>query len=85
VARTRRTQILLDPEEFRRLRALARQRKVSLAQLIRQAVRQAYLDPAAAEDRLAIVERMLSMNLPVMEWADAKKEIENAHSEGERI
>lgn len=83
MARTRRTQILMEPDEFRRLRALARQRKTSIAQLVRQAVRQVYLELSEPEDRKAIVERMLNMNLPVIEWADAKKEIEDAHAEAD--
>ena len=42
---TRRAQLLMDPAEFRRLRAIARERKTSVAELIRSAVREAYLAP----------------------------------------
>ncbi|MGH9815425.1 MAG: hypothetical protein ACRD5F_14915 [Candidatus Acidiferrales bacterium] len=83
MARTRRTQILMEPGEFRHLRSLARQRKTSIAQLVREAVRKVYLEPSEPENRQAIVERMLSMNLPTIEWADAKKEIEDAHAEAD--
>lgn len=83
MARTRRTQILMEPDEFRRLRSLARQRKTSIAHLIRRAVRQTYFEPEEAEVRKAAVERMLNMNLPVVEWPDAKKEIEAMHDEAD--
>ena len=46
MATTRRTQLLMEPEEFKRLQRLARRRKTSVADLIRSAVRQAYLAPA---------------------------------------
>lgn len=75
---TRRTQLLMDPEEFRRLRALARQRKTSVAQLIRTAVREAYLRPEP--DRKAIVRAILSMDLPAMDWKKVRKEIEAGHA-----
>jgi len=78
VARTKRTQILMEPQEFRRLRALARQRKTSIGDLIRLAIRQTYFSVA---DKKAIVEAIVNMNLPVIEWDEAKKEIEAAHTE----
>ena len=62
MAATRRTQLLMDPDEFRRLRALARRKKTSVAELIRTAVRTVYLTPPP--DRKAIVEDILKMNLP---------------------
>jgi len=75
---TRRTQLLMDPEEFRQLRALARRKKTSLAELIRSAVREAYL--AAPPDRRPLVEAILKLNLPKMSWKKVKKEIEAAHA-----
>jgi hypothetical protein len=78
MAVTRRTQILMDPDEFKQLRALARRRKTSVAELIRCAVRQAYL--RAPADRRPLVEAILDLNLPRIEWKKAKKEIEAAHA-----
>ncbi len=75
---TRRTQILMDPAEYRRLKTIARERKVSVADLIRSAVRGAYLSPAP--DRKRIVEAILAMGLPTVEWEDAKREIEESHA-----
>jgi len=74
---TRRTQLLMDPDEFRRLRSVARRRKTSVAELIRSAVRQAYL--VTPPERGPIVDAILSMRLPEISWKRAKKEIEAGH------
>jgi len=78
MAATRRTQLLMDPDEFRRLRAVARQRKTSVAGLIRLAVREAYLQAPA--DRKPLVEAILALKLPGIDWKEAKKEIAAAHA-----
>jgi hypothetical protein len=75
---TRRTQLLMDPDEFRRLRAVARKRKTSVAELIRSAVRKVYLEEQL--DRRPFVEAILSMKLPEINWKRAKKEIEAGHA-----
>ena len=80
MAATRRTQLLMDPDEFRRLRALARRKKTSVAELIRTAVRTVYL--TSPPDRKAIVEDILKMNLPSMGWKKVRKEIEAGHAGG---
>ena len=77
MAATRRTQLLMDPDEFRRLRALARRKNTSVAELIRTAVRTVYLTPP---DRRAVVEDILKMNLPSMDWNKVRKEIEAGHA-----
>jgi len=78
MAATRRTQILMEPEEFHRLRALARRRKTSVAELVRKAIRETYLEPIP--DRGPIVEEILQMRLPKLDWKRAKKEIEKGHA-----
>jgi len=78
MAATRRTQLLMDPEEFRRLEALARQRRTSVAELIRWAVRETYLAPKP--DRGPIVDAILGMGLPVIDWKRARKRIEEGHA-----
>lgn len=69
----------MDPDEFKQLRALARRRKTSVAELIRCAVRESYLKAPAA-DRKPLVEAILDLNLPKIDWKKAKKEIEAAHA-----
>jgi hypothetical protein len=67
----------MDPDEFKQLRALARRRKTSVAELIRTAVRESYLKAPA--DRKPLVESILALNLPCIDWKKAKREIEEAH------
>lgn len=76
---TRRTQLLMDPDEFRCLRAVARRRKTSVAELIREAVRATYLSPPPAE-RKSVVEAIVQMKLPGMSWKKVRKEIEASHA-----
>jgi hypothetical protein len=78
MAVTRRTQILMDPDEFRRLRVLAERRKSSVAELIRAAVREVYLAPQP--ERRPIVDAILQMKLPKINWKQLKKEIEAGHA-----
>jgi hypothetical protein len=78
MAATQRTQLLMEPEEFRRLRRLAREKKTSVAELIRSALRATYLAPPP--DRKTIVESILQMRLPTTEWKKARKEIEASHA-----
>jgi Ribbon-helix-helix protein, copG family len=75
---TRRIQLLMNPDELRRLRTLARRKKTSVAELIRVAVRTVYLTPPP--DRKAIVQDILKMNLPSMDWNKVRKEIEAGHA-----
>jgi hypothetical protein len=81
MAATRRTQLLMEPDEFRSLREIARRRKTSVGALIRAAVRQTYLQPESEPDRKAIVEEILKMRLPLPSWKRLKKEIEDAHAD----
>lgn len=80
MAQTRRAQILMEPEEYDQLVQLAAERMVSVAELIRAAVRAQYLgsDP----DRSAAVDRIAAMNLPVGPWETMKQEIEEAYDAG---
>jgi len=78
MAATRRTQLLMDPGEYRQLRAVARKQRISVAELIRSAVRQSYLAPPP--DRQRLVEAILALKLPKMNWKKLKREIEAAHA-----
>ena len=79
MAATRRTQLLMEPAEFRKLQAMARQRRTSVAELIRSALRQAY--PATGPERRPVVEAILAMGLPTIDWKRAKKQIEAGHAD----
>lgn len=82
MAQTRRAQILMDPDEYAELERVARERRTSVGELVRQAVRAQYL--SSREERLRAVARIASMNLPVGDWADTKREIEDAYDAGLR-
>ena len=79
MAVTRRTQLLMEPAEFRKLQAVARQRRTSVAEVIRSALRQTYL--SAGHERHPVVEAILAMGLPTIDWKRAKKEIEAGHAD----
>jgi len=76
---TKRAQILMEPEDYRRLEEIARQRNASVAELIRVAVRERYLGVGA--ERRRTVESICSMDLPVMAWSDVEAEIAEAHGD----
>ncbi|MCK6527573.1 hypothetical protein L6R50_08425 [Myxococcota bacterium] len=80
MAPTRRAQILMDPEEYDELARIAEARMVSVAELIRNAVRVVYL--RSRDDRLATVGRIVAMDLPVEPWPRTKAEIEDAYDAG---
>ena len=76
---SKRAQILMEPEDYRRLEEIAHQKKASVAELIRTAVRERYLGGGAG--RRAGVEAICSMSLPVIPWAEAEAEIAEAHGD----
>lgn len=63
MARARRVQIRMEPDEYDTLARIAEARQVSVAELIRVAVRAAYL--GSRDSRLDAVERIAAMELPV--------------------
>ncbi len=67
----------MEPDEYRRLEGIARKRKVSVAELIRGAVREKYLRPR--ESRVALAHEITGAWIPVGEWDDVEREIEDAH------
>ena len=80
MARTKRAQVLMEPEEYARLEAIAAQQGCSVAELIRTAVRDRYL--TAATDRLAIVESWAAMDVAIGDWPSLKAELEGRHDAG---
>jgi hypothetical protein len=80
VASTRRAQILMDPEEYEQLERVARERRTSVGELVRVAVRKEYL--TSRDERMRAVERIAAMELPVGDWDEMKREIEDAYDAG---
>lgn len=71
---TKKTTILFSPDLYRQLESLAEASKTSVANLIRQAVIQQYL-LADRKKRLAAVQALRKMDLPVADWPAMEGEI----------
>ena len=67
------TTILFPTDLHKRLREVAKQRKVSLGQLVRTACETQYAQPSA-EERLRAVEALCGLSLPVGTVAEMKRE-----------
>ena len=74
MALTKRVEILFDPEHYRIIEHLARSQGKTVGALVRNAVEQQYLGPAA-EHRRAAVQQLLSMESDIS-WEEAKEIIE---------
>lgn len=68
-----RTQVLLSPEQLSRLKRRARREGRSVGAVIRQAV-DAYTE-APPEVRAHAIERLMTLDAPVDDWAVMKAEI----------
>ena len=70
---TERIQVLVAPEQLARLRALGYRQRRSVGSLIREAVETVYF-AQDVDRRLAAVERLAGMNLPVSDWEQMERE-----------
>jgi hypothetical protein len=69
----KRVQVLLSPGQYARLKEIARSRGKSVGALVRQAVQKQYLD-TSRDERLAAVEEMAGLRLPVGDWEQMEHE-----------
>jgi predicted DNA-binding ribbon-helix-helix protein len=76
MAKTRRTQVLLEPETYDHLEQIAQREDVSVAELIRRAVRETFFSSPASRRRA--FEEICSMEIPVGDWEDMEREIIDA-------
>jgi predicted DNA-binding protein len=72
-AYTKRIQVLVAPDQLERLRAVARRQGRSVGALVREAVETTYFGNDG-EQRLAAVERLAEMTLPVADWEQMERE-----------
>ena len=79
---TERLELRLPPELMRLLRQEARQRGVSVAQLVRKAIESSLLEDRQA--RVQAAEELFQIEAPVSEWPKMKEEIEEAHLEANK-
>ena len=83
MARPLRTEILLEPEEHRRLEGIARQHGVSLPDLIRTTLLERY-SPGAGRLQEA-VEEICRLEIPLGDWESLEEEIAEAHGQASHI
>lgn len=69
----KRTQVLLEKEQYKQLEQLAKQKRVSVGALIREAIEKVY--PIGKKGKIQAVEKIAAMNLPVDDWEKMEKEI----------
>ncbi len=77
---TRKVQVLLDGEQHRALLALAKAQGKPLSVLLREAVVGQLLREARRVGRQKAFEEISAMSLPVGDWPEMEKEIEQAHA-----
>jgi hypothetical protein len=83
MAKTKRVQVLMESREFDALERLARKRGSSVADLIRAAVRQNYMDDAERTSRAQAAEEFLALpDVSLPEWEVLRDEIEARHGHG---
>ncbi|MBI5481049.1 MAG: ribbon-helix-helix protein, CopG family [Deltaproteobacteria bacterium] len=75
--KTKRVQVLMEPEEFDVLQDLARQRRSSVSDLMREAARAQLLAHVAHARRSAAAQAFLGLGeTPLPAWEQLKRELE---------
>ncbi|GIW60648.1 MAG: CopG family transcriptional regulator [Nitrososphaerota archaeon] len=72
-ALTKRVQVLLSSEQYKRLETIARTRGTSIGALIRDAIEKLYFQPSQ-EERLQAVRNLANFELPVSDWEQMERE-----------
>jgi len=75
-----RLEIRLDPEYLAKLKAEAKEKNTSVGSLVRESIENRY--QITNEDRIKAVEKMATINAPVADWEQMKKEIESGLEKG---
>ena len=78
-ALTERLEIRLPPQTMQSLRQEARQRGISVAQLVREAIELMLVQDRQA--RIQAAEALFKIEAPVADWSEMEQEIEKAHLE----
>lgn len=75
---SRRVQLLLTPEQYKRLEAIAGAEGISIGALIRRAIDRLQ-GPSRQPKRLKAVRRIAAMSLPVGDWEQMERESMESH------
>ena len=74
---SKRLQVLLDEEEYKEIQGVARRQRVTLAEWVRQALRQARSDhPGAVDAKLRVIADASQHNFPTADIEVMLREIE---------
>lgn len=79
-----RTQVILTPEEHNVLRHLSKEKDVSIASLVREAVEKAYIKKVDYQERLGSLKRLAAREGKVSDWPTMKREIVKGFIGGRR-
>lgn len=71
MALNRRVEVLFEEGEYEALRREAERRGTSFGEIVRDAVRRAYLGPSA-EQRMAAIRRIVSRQIDIGTWEEVK-------------
>lgn len=75
---SKRVQVLIDENEYKKLKDIGKRSHKSLGEIFREAV-QLYGERIVSRvQRLAVVEKMMKLNAPVADWPKMEKEIMRA-------
>jgi predicted DNA-binding ribbon-helix-helix protein len=77
VANVRKTQILLEPEEYDHLQEIAQKRGVTVAELIQTTIREKYLPSHLP--RHEAVDAICRLSIPMGDWETIEDEITRSH------
>jgi hypothetical protein len=78
MAKTKRVQVLMEPDEFEVLDEFARRHRTSLSDLMREAVRAQFLAPVGLARRAEAARQFLRLpDAPMPAWKELKAEIED--------
>jgi transposase-like protein len=85
MTRSQRLQVLLDEAEFAEIRRVARRHRMTVAEWVRQALRQARRDEPATEPKrkLAVVREAVRGGYPTADIGDLLREIERGYLGGD--
>jgi len=72
---TKKTTILFSPKVYRQLERVAKEQGTSVADLVRRAAIRSYLVPDR-RSRMEAVKALAAMELPVADWPQMEREIE---------
>jgi hypothetical protein len=77
---SKRVQILVDEEEYKKLKTLGKKSRKSIGELFREAIRLYGERLTEQAQRLAVVERMAKLRAPVADWGKTEKSILRARA-----